>query len=1080
MLGALPTAPADRVSEGLRILEPSSSPSHSQSLVSLRLVTSPDPAILLRAVADAFLAKRPATAAEPFPTPPYLLALRQGTLRDDLLALAAASNIEGWFDPPLCIFHELPRKLGVRERVTLGGYERAVLLARLLRETGSEVFARLPRPDVFVDAVDGLFGELISNGVQPHTFRSALEQRADRDDFERRRDADLARAYEAYLTLLARLDKGDGRDEWQYCAAEIAAGRADLSHALNGRREIRIFGLADLRRGWRALLHALAASAGIDSVVIYSTTATLDIGVAPELLDSELTNFAAAAARLFTDPAENDRFVAQQPVIVSAPDVEREHAEVARRVRGLIEDGVEPERIAVVSRKARPHVDYAVAALARVGVPAMARQRFTLNTIPAVRAIRTLFKAAADGWTRAGLVEIARQPYIDCAIDPRVVNYIGFRRRVAGLADWEVELRRLERETAERERRTAEGEPESDDRGHPPPPSATVRSTREALGALARFARALDAARPMSEWLDWLHQMLAGDTFGIRASAYKLAAERFDVVRRDLVALDGVAAIVREWRDALAVPGLGGRDNEQVSLARFHEELTAFLSGDAALWTPASRGVQVLEGSAAAYRSFDHVFLLGLQAGAFPAAAPQSSILDADERASLAAAGLPIDTPEVWDAREQELFRVLAAGARRSLTLSFSRIDEMGRDVVASSFLEGLEDAVECSRAEIATSEVVIAGAPLYTSASSLDQAVHGATIERIRAGDRLTVYDGKIESPDLLEWLASEFGDDRRWSPTQLEELAKCPWAYYAKRLLRLEHLEDPDEDMDHATRGSVLHLALQHFYIGAKARVGGPVFLLPPDCSWAGEMLSQALDKALAESEWKWLGHPVLRPAHRAELWRILDGYLEWEMKLHSDMIDPPRGARNAPRMIRTGADEHELRFEDMVFERDGIRIRYRGSIDRVDVSVDDRVAKGRFIAAIDYKTSVYSTPGGGKAEAWTEGVVLQVPLYAHALRTLRPAQDIARVEYQALKQPKQVHSLQLYTIDRKTARLERDEEANEKWQGALDQAVAHVRRARGGEFSANPPESCRCPPWCHGRDICRIPGGPRELRD
>ena len=119
----------------------------------------------------------------------------------------------------------------------------------------------------------------------------------------------------------------------------------------------------------------------------------------------------------------------------------------------------------------------------------------------------------------------------------------------------------------------------------------------------------------------------------------------------------------------------------------------------------------------------------------------------------------------------------------------------------------------------------------------------------------------------------------------------------------------------------------------------------------------------------------------------------------------------------MVRTGADAHELEFKDMVFERDGVRIRYRGSIDRVDVSVDDRVPGRQFVAAIDYKTSEWSTPGAGKPSAWDEGIVLQVPLYAHALQTLRPGSDIARVEYQALKSPKQVHSLELYTIDKKT---------------------------------------------------------------
>ena len=164
-------------------------------------------------------------------------------------------------------------------------------------------------------------------------------------------------------------------------------------------------------------------------------------------------------------------------------------------------------------------------------------------------------------------------------------------------------------------------------------------------------------------------------------------------------------------------------------------------------------------------------------------------------------------------------------------------------------------------------------------------------------------------------------------------------------------------------------------------------------------------------------------------------------------------------------------------MFFERDGIRIRYRGSIDRVDVSVDERTTT-RFVAAIDYKTTRWSTPGGGNREAWDDGIVLQVPLYAHALQTLRPDHQIARVEYQTLKNSDRFHSLELYTIDKKTKRLEDDPAATAKWQGALDHAIAHVKRARGGTFPADPPKTCTCPPWCHGRDICRVPGGPREM--
>ena len=160
-------------------------------------------------------------------------------------------------------------------------------------------------------------------------------------------------------------------------------------------------------------------------------------------------------------------------------------------------------------------------------------------------------------------------------------------------------------------------------------------------------------------------------------------------------------------------------------------------------------------------------------------------------------------------------------------------------------------------------------------------------------------------------------------------------------------------------ATRGSVLHLALRRFFDAGKVHVGGPVFIRDTDWNWAEAMLGDALNSALKECSWKWLGHPALEASHRADLWRILHGYIAWEMELHHDMTDPKTRKKNAPKMVRTGADEHELAFQDIVFERDGIKIRYRGSIDRVDVSVDERAPGRKFVAAIDYKSSIWSTP-------------------------------------------------------------------------------------------------------------------------
>ena len=213
-----------------------------------------------------------------FPSPPYLLALRQGGVRDDLIRLATARGLPGWLDPPLCTFQELPSRLGATARVPCDDFERAVILGGVLRQFGGDVFGRLQRPQDFIGAVDRLFGELVAEDTPPAEFRAALESRGDRDAFEKERDGELQVIYEQYLLRLAEKNRRDGRDAQLDCARAIAADPAALAQRLGGRREVRLFGLQDLRGGWRALIGALAGSGVVDRIGIYSAE-ELDLGL---------------------------------------------------------------------------------------------------------------------------------------------------------------------------------------------------------------------------------------------------------------------------------------------------------------------------------------------------------------------------------------------------------------------------------------------------------------------------------------------------------------------------------------------------------------------------------------------------------------------------------------------------------------------------------------------------------------------------------------------------------------------------------------------------------------------------------
>lgn len=1062
----------------------------------VRVVTAINPENLLRHAAAGFLVPRTASQSVPFPTVDYLLCLRQGGLRDDVIRMAGEAGVHGWFDTPMCTFQELPARLGVAQRPAIGEYERVVLLSAILRRIDGPL-ARVTCAGGFVADVDTLFGELIGETVGADELEAALRSRSTRDSFEVARDAALATAYRTYNDALAALGRVDGRDQLCHTADCIASNTADLSAALKGRRQIRIFGLADMRGGWRRLLQALATSSALDEIVVY-TSATLDLGGAAVKHDM-LDELPTLAASLFSESSARGTLGAQpdmsggprldgghsaklQAVQIIAPDVERELDTAATRIRALVDGGTLPTRIAVVTRRARPHVDQTIRALAKVGVPATARQRVALHETSVVRALSSLLSAASEGWTRHGLTQILRHPYIGCGVDPRVLDYIGYRHRVTGLAGWTRSLKELQLQSdaateAQTARRPGAAGSSGGDAGEPArvrlPVAASIRRTRECFASFAARAEELDRPKTISAWLTWLEGFLQDEAWGVTQRIQQVPGERFDVVRRDMAACAATMKAIREWRTAMARTTAAVNESEDlITVGQFARELAPCLETDLILWTPTAHGVPVLEAPAAAYRAFDHVFVVGMEAGAFPSAPPKSPIWDDEDRDALRQAGLPLDDPNAWETREQELFRVVVAGARTSVTFSHSRLDMAGHEVLGSAFVEEVAEVTPLEIVEIPAFQVSVPGVPLYRAATAPAQAEHATRVELIRSGRHVSAYNGGITDPGLLAWLADAFGDDKHWSPSQLEEFAKCPWAYLSKRLLRLERFQDPDEDMDPSMRGTLLHDALARFYKSAAARVEGPVFLLTDDWIWAEAVLDGSLDDALLAQQNSWLGHPTLRAAKRSELRRLLHAFVRWEMDLHHDMTDPKTRKRNAPKMVRTGVTEHELSFDGMVFERDGVRIRYRGTIDRVEVSVDERVPGVKLIAAADYKTTGDSTPGGGSKDAWGDGVVLQVPLYAYALAKLRPDHEIARVEYLTLKRPGSVHSLQLYTVDKKTRVLESNDDAVAQWQTALDWAVAHVKQARRGEFPAAPPASCGCPPWCHGRDICRIP--------
>ena len=222
-------------------------------------------------------------------------------------------------------------------------------------------------------------------------------------------------------------------------------------------------------------------------------------------------------------------------------------------------------------------------------------------------------------------------------------------------------------------------------------------------------------------------------------------------------------------------------------------------------------------------------------------------------------------------------------------------------------------------------------------------------------------------------------------------------------------------------------------------------------------------------------WMGRAVFHGLQKAELLHVMQGYLRFEMSFNAKSSN---NHTSSAKQVQTAVRAGEYPFDGVKLTADGISYLLRGSVDRFDVGADSRLGDAsRYFAVLDYKTSLASTPAGGKPAAWSDGVVLQLPLYAAVLRTLHPDLQLAHLENRVLRQPKIVHQLKFVTVKNQKGKssVELDASAEEKMTTALSAAARNVKQVRNAEFAARPTDSCGCSPFCPARDVCRLPGGP-----
>jgi RecB family exonuclease len=234
----------------------------------------------------------------------------------------------------------------------------------------------------------------------------------------------------------------------------------------------------------------------------------------------------------------------------------------------------------------------------------------------------------------------------------------------------------------------------------------------------------------------------------------------------------------------------------------------------------------------------------------------------------------------------------------------------------------------------------------------------------RQRRSRRFTEWDGNLASMGDESWLELRTAV----SPTSLENYAVCGFRYFARYLLGLRPVEEPEERemMDAAERGTLIHKVLDRFF-RTRQQDGRPAQFEPWEEADIALMMRLA-DEALADAEQRGLTGLGVYSAHetrtiKADLRRFLDEDTAFRR--------------------RTGAIPAQ--FESQIPETEVAGVTLRGVVDRVDLTPD-----GKSAWVIDYKTGSNReyketiTPedplAGGKR--------LQLPVYLAAAGEAREA--------------------------------------------------------------------------------------------
>ena len=259
-----------------------------------------------------------------------------------------------------------------------------------------------------------------------------------------------------------------------------------------------------------------------------------------------------------------------------------------------------------------------------------------------------------------------------------------------------------------------------------------------------------------------------------------------------------------------------------------------------------------------------------------------------------------------------------------------------------------------------------------------------GIELRRSRLSRELTRFDGNLAAGDLRD-AALPHPTDRGQvaSASRLEAWASCPHSYFMRYVLRVEAIDDRDDDhrISPLERGSLVHRILESWLTEAIDDNAVPAPGEPWPDRWRARLTAIGQEECDRLAARGLVGRRLYWEYDRRQILADLDRFLDFDDGQRAGHRSRPAAAELGFGMPHSGGEPVTI---DIGQNRS---LRLRGSIDRVDMTDTGG------LVVIDYKTgSSYSYSKLDLDDPTLGGTRLQLVLYDLAARELQGASDAA----------------------------------------------------------------------------------------